>query len=706
VVTVEGEGVTETFTGSSSNWGVSVTNGSNWSDGQQVDVTVTATDNAGNVLNSTWYFTVASAGGPDNLAVTTTTLPDGTVGTEYNQQLAATGGTPPYLWSLGSTPYDPGYPYPPSTTIASVAWDFAGKIRTGQGSDLWPVTWAGDNNTYTAWGDGGGPDGSNTICRTRFGLNQMTGSPPSYGFTKIWGCKADDTGCSGSYTHDAACDAPYGGTAAASGVPDALTAIDNTLYALVADWSTYGYHLLKSTNYGQSWDNTNQSWPVSVGNFMPESFVSHGAGDAGGSATYVYVLGEKYGTAYAAYLARAPKATIDNAATWGYFTGTAGSPSWGAWGSATAIFYDAGATYAGGKIQYFPVIGKYIYTMVRTDIQKFGIFEGANPWGPWYTIAYYDTWGNYGVTGGLWHSIVPSSISGDDLTFYMTFSGNPTPDNWDNYNLIKGTFTLAAGADSLPPGLSLSSSGAIGPGIPSTVGTTAFGVMVTDSASPPQVDNQALSITVNAATPGGQVTVTGTAFEDAYLNGGAGTTNYSTGTELRTYDWPDYTVVNKIVLMDNATIQALPDNISITAATLRMYLTGKDGSGGYNPTTISAHNITGTVPTISTVTWNNFAGTVGAALSGTSVTLTPGWVEWNILSAVRSAYDTSQPIYIMLYNGTGVSDTNRIFASSEHATTSWKPQLVITYMQLTGPGGPSISAPGKFRVSTFRGKVN
>lgn len=24
----------------------------------------------------------------------------------------------------------------------------------------------------------------------------------------------------------------------------------------------------------------------------------------------------------------------------------------------------------------------------------------------------------------------------------MTFSGYPTPDNWDNYNLIKGTFVL------------------------------------------------------------------------------------------------------------------------------------------------------------------------------------------------------------------------------------------------------------------------
>ncbi len=332
--------------------------------------------------------------------------------------------------------------YPQSSVISSVVWDFDGTVDTGQGSDLWSVTWGKDGATYVAWGDGGGPDGTNNACRTRFGLNRMTGSPPNYGFTEIWGCKADGTGCDADATHDAACNAPYGGTLATTGVPDAIIAVDTTLYALLADWSNYGYKLLSSLNYGQSWADSGQSWPVATGNFMPESFVQHGKGDEGGNAAYLYILGEKVGTPNAAYLARAPKASVTDEATWQYFTGTTTSPSWGSWNSATAVFYDAGAKWSVGRMQYFPVIGKYIYTETRGEIQKLGMYEADSPWGPWKTIYINDTWGDYGTTEGLWYSIIPSSISGDNKTFYMTFSGYSTPVNWDNYNLIKGTLVL------------------------------------------------------------------------------------------------------------------------------------------------------------------------------------------------------------------------------------------------------------------------
>src|ERR1700757_3222325 len=56
-----------------------------------------------------------------------------------------------YVTYAQSTP-----PYPASSVIQDITWDFANLIRQAQGSDLWPNTWASDNNVYAGWGDGGG----------------------------------------------------------------------------------------------------------------------------------------------------------------------------------------------------------------------------------------------------------------------------------------------------------------------------------------------------------------------------------------------------------------------------------------------------------------------------------------------------------------------------------------------------------------------
>lgn len=348
-------------------------------------------------------------------------------------------------------------PYPQSSVISSVVWDFGGKVKAGQGSDLWPVTWGANGNTYTAFGDGGGPHGTNTVCRTHFGLAQMVGSPPNYTFRDIWGCKSDGTGCDTGATHDAACDAPYGGELATFGVPASLLHVDNVLHAIVGQWSTtVTVKDLQSSNYGQSWSDPGVSFNIVTGAFLPGSYLNYGAGYSGGDSKYVYLYGQKYETANATYLARIPRASFNNLATWQYFTGTFASPSWGAWGSATPVFVGEGGV---GSVQYFPVIGKYIVVAARNEVQQFGMYESANPWGPWYTIYYGNTWGNYGLSAPEGDTIVPSSLSSDNKTFYLTFSGDATPDNWDNYNLIKGTFVLqsttTAGVPMAPASLSI-----------------------------------------------------------------------------------------------------------------------------------------------------------------------------------------------------------------------------------------------------------
>ena len=124
---------------------------------------------------------------------------------------------------------------------------------------------------------------------------------------------------------------------------------------------------------------------------------------------------------------------------------------------------------------------------------------------------------------------------------------------------------------------------------------------------------------------------------------------------------------------------------------------------------IYAYRISDNVPTISTVTWDTFTGTLEPYESYADVTLTPSWVSWDVKEMVSWAYANDSPLYIALDGGQfGVANTNREFVSRESVTGEasaggLRPYISITYTNLVAPPGPSISAPGKLRVSKMRG---
>ncbi len=69
-------------------------------------------------------------------------------------------------------------PYPQSDVISAVEFAPAETVlRLAYGSDNWPVTWAADDNLYTAYGDGNGflP---NTDIKLSLGLCRVEGDPP------------------------------------------------------------------------------------------------------------------------------------------------------------------------------------------------------------------------------------------------------------------------------------------------------------------------------------------------------------------------------------------------------------------------------------------------------------------------------------------------------------------------------------------------
>jgi hypothetical protein len=162
--------------------------------------------------------------------------------------------------------------------------------------------------------------------------------------------------------------------------------------------------------------------------------------------------------------------------------------------------------------------------------------------------------------------------------------------------------------------------------------------------------------------------------------------------------------------MDNADILSIPSGVTITAAKLKLYLTGYDSSGGNSLMRIYARKISGTLPDTTTVTWTNFAGTL-TQLGYTEVGLALGYKEWDITTAVQAAYAASPrtPVYVALDGGAeGVQDTNRIFASVDHATAAWRPQLVVTTqtpINLIPPAAPTghyVSA-GDNQVTLYHG---
>jgi hypothetical protein len=122
---------------------------------------------------------------------------------------------------------------------------------------------------------------------------------------------------------------------------------------------------------------------------------------------------------------------------------------------------------------------------------------------------------------------------------------------------------------------------------------------------------------------------------------------------------------------------------------------------------VYAYRISDNVPVIGSATWNSYTTTspavVQTAESYADVSTTPGWSSWDITTMTTWAKANSSPLYIALDGGgDGVADTNRIFVSMQGAT-GFTPYVAVTYMQLVGPPpSPSISAPGKLRVSKMR----
>lgn len=325
-------------------------------------------------------------------------------------------------------------PYPRSRLIDSVAWDFGSAIQLAPGSDLWPITWAADDNLYTSWGDGGGFGGTNSDGRVSLGFARIEGSPPDIRATNIWGGK------------DALSSPSFGGKTAG------MLAVDSVLYSWIntQDTSVPDFRLAWSYDYGITW--TLSEWSVSSAGFAPSTFLNTGRGHANAPDGFIYAYGGQWGHSPDVYLVRTSLEGTYEFGSYDFFTGldADGEASWSRDSSyRTPVFSDKnlartlnGAFVA--SVVWIKGLNRFILTVAHGGAGGLGIFDAPNPWGPWSTVEYYEDWYGAGDADALVYSIPLKWVRDEGRNFWIVYSSTG---RLDGFNAVAGRFVLRHDGD-------------------------------------------------------------------------------------------------------------------------------------------------------------------------------------------------------------------------------------------------------------------
>lgn len=323
-------------------------------------------------------------------------------------------------------------PYPPSDYIKTVEWDTASTIQYGLGSDQWPVTWADDDQVYSAWGDGHGWNHEKGENKVSLGVTRISGHPPQLRGTDTWGA----------------------GPGSSFGKPDALVAFDNKLFMFWNNGDSrfdHDSYPSVSLDSGKTWElGSERVFKYAPVGFRVRGICQFGPGYKGAPEDYLYVY---FGLNRHPdiYLARVKKEEIfnDNAYEWYAYRKPDGSAAWsGDFGKRSVVFHDNNAYLWHVSVNYNPGLDRYILTKphftatdnrndVLADISSLGIFDAPTPWGPWTTVYYEDHFLDKYVK---FNFFIPNKyLDGEGKTFWLGWSGWP---EYDNVNFIKGRFVV------------------------------------------------------------------------------------------------------------------------------------------------------------------------------------------------------------------------------------------------------------------------
>jgi Domain of unknown function (DUF4185) len=347
-------------------------------------------------------------------------------------------------------------PYPPSNLVTGLEIDWTTHQRHALGSDNFQLTWADDNHQYGIWGDGDGFAGPNPKYRVSMGVARIEGGYDNYlGYDR--------------YGHKESSEFE----ANIKGKSWGIICLRGTLYAWIhpdkpGAWGDWEYHntesrLFVSKNKGASWKaadwaftqeddliggnilqfgkNNSDALDKYVYHYMAHPDISR---DTARKAAELHVPGR-------IYLLRVPERKIMKRGAYEFFSGFKdGNPTWSEnIDDKKPVFFDDNGVGSPIGISFNPGLKKY---MLSTEHSKphsgmLGVFESANPWGPWSTVTYLtnETWFGYDN-----HEAVPANcffwcfpvkwISEDGNSATMVFTGGGRGKNNDSFNTVRVKF--------------------------------------------------------------------------------------------------------------------------------------------------------------------------------------------------------------------------------------------------------------------------
>lgn len=315
-------------------------------------------------------------------------------------------------------------PYPRSAQIEDVTFaPPSATVRKAFHSDNWPITWAGDDHQYTAYGDGRGfePYVDQVLS---LGVARVEGPAPGFSGANVRSASGEQLG-----------HGPTGGKASG------MLIVKGVLYMWVRNRGNS--QLAWSPDHGQTW--TWSDWRFTT-SFGCPTLLNFGKNYAGARDEYVYTYSPDADSAYEPadrmVMARVHQDHLLDRDAYEFFR------CLDAHGSATwtrdieqrgAVFTHAGYCRRSG-ISYNPGLQRYLWWQQRAagDVDTrfeggFGIYEAPEPWGPWATAYFTLEWD---VGPGETGSFPPKWMSADGRTCYLVFSGN------DCFSVRKAVFVL------------------------------------------------------------------------------------------------------------------------------------------------------------------------------------------------------------------------------------------------------------------------